>query len=159
MWFLVFHIFARLFWRARETLVKQPPGSVPVFKKGRRCEPGNYRPVSLTCVMCKLMEHIICTHIRSHLDRHGILTYLNHGFRSRHSCESQLIFTTHDFLVRMDQKGEEADILVLDFSKAFNTVPHKRLLHKLEFYGKKQNPGSPVTILDGPSVKMFSAEQ
>ena len=41
----------------------------PVFKKGSRCEPENYRPVSLTCVMCKLLEHIICSHMRAHFDR------------------------------------------------------------------------------------------
>ena len=102
----------------------------PVFQKGPRCEPGNYRPVSLACVMCKLMEHFICTHIRSHSDRHGILSDLNHGFRSRHSCESQLLITTHDFLARMDRR-EETDVLVLDFSKTVDTVPHKRLLQKL----------------------------
>ena len=95
----------------------------PVFKKGPQCEPGNYRPGSLTSVMCKLMERIICTHIRSHLDRYDILSDLNHGFQSRHSCESQLLITTHDFLARMDRR-EEVDVLVLDFNKAFDTVPH-----------------------------------
>ena len=45
----------------------------PVFKKGPRCEPENYRPVSLTCVMCKLMEHTISSHTRAHFDQHGIL--------------------------------------------------------------------------------------
>ena len=103
-----------------------------VFKKGPQCKHGNCRPVSLTCVMCKLMEHIICTHICSHLDRHGILSDLNHGFWSRHSCESQLLITTHDFLARMDQR-EEVGVLVLDFSKVFDTGQHKRLLKK--FYG------------------------
>ena len=67
----------------------------PVFKKGPRCEAGNYRPVSLTCVMSKLMEHVICTHMRGHFDRFGILTDLNHGFLSRHSCELQLFITTY----------------------------------------------------------------
>ena len=62
----------------------------PVFKKGPVCQAENYRPVSLTCVTCKLMEHILCSHIRSHLDLHGILSPLQHGFELvfpvRHSC-------------------------------------------------------------------------
>ena len=90
----------------------------PVFKKGSRCEPENYRPVSLTCVMCKVLEHIICSHLRAHFDRYGILTEYNHGFRSRHSCESQLLITTHDLLTRLDRR-QEVDVLVLDFSKAY----------------------------------------
>ena len=106
----------------------------PVFKQGTRCLPENYRPVSLTCVTCKLLEHILCTHIRGHLDRHGILTPANHGFRSRHSCESQLLLTTHDLLQKIDQ-GDQVDLAILDFSKVFDTVPHQRLLNKLKFCG------------------------
>ena len=60
----------------------------PVFKKGARCMPENYRPVSLTCVPCKILEHIIAKHYRKHLERHEILTPLNHGFRSKFSCET-----------------------------------------------------------------------
>ena len=106
----------------------------PIFKKGPRSEPANYRPVSLTCITCKMLEHIICSHIRAHMDKHGILTSFNHGFRSKHSCESQLLLTTHDLLTRMDCR-EQVDVAVLDFSKAFDTVPHLRLLWKLELLG------------------------
>ena len=70
----------------------------PVYKKGPCCDAENYRPVSLTCVLSKLMEHILCTHIRTHFDEHSILTELNHRSRKKHSCESQLMITTHDFL-------------------------------------------------------------
>lgn len=106
----------------------------PVFKKGARNNPANYRPVSLTCVICKLTEHVLCTHIRSHLDQHGILTSANHGFRAGHSCETQLLLTTHDLLKCRDQ-GHQIDVGILDFSKAFDTVPHRRLINKLRLYG------------------------
>ena len=67
----------------------------PIFKKGATCQAENYRPVSLTCVTCKMLEHIIYHHERSHLDRHCILSPLQHGFRSGHSCETQLLTTMY----------------------------------------------------------------
>ena len=62
----------------------------PVFKKGSKLQAVNYRPVSLTCITCKLFEHIICRHVLGHLEQHKILTELQHGFRSGRSCETQL---------------------------------------------------------------------
>ena len=106
----------------------------PVFKKGDKCVAANYRPVSLTCVSCKLLEHILCSQIRDYLDKHGIITPYQHGFRQKLSCESQLLVTTHDLLKRLD-KREDVDIAILDFSKAFDVVPHERLLRKLRLYG------------------------
>ncbi len=106
----------------------------PVFKKGAKCEAANYRPVSLTCVACKLLEHILCSHIRNHLDKYNVLSPYQHGFRKKLSCESQLLATTHDLMSRLDQK-EEIDIGVLDFSKAFDVVPHQRLMRKIRLYG------------------------
>ena len=105
-----------------------------VFKKGERNKAENYRPVSLTSVACKLLEHIICRHLRNHLERHNILTDRNHGFRSGYSCETQLITTLHDLFESYDA-GKQTDVVILDFSKAFDTVPHNKLLHKLDHYG------------------------
>jgi hypothetical protein len=69
-----------------------------VYKKGDTHAAENYRPVSLTSVPCKLLEHIICKYIMKHLERHRILTSLNHGLRSDYSCETQLLVTLHDFM-------------------------------------------------------------
>ena len=80
------------------------------------------------------MEHIICKHILIHLEKHNILTDLQHGFRSGHSCESQLIITLNDLLESFDNK-DQVDMVILDFSKAFDTVPHQKLLHKIRNYG------------------------
>ena len=83
-----------------------------------------YCPVSLTC---KLFEHIL-----AHLEDHKVLTDLQHGFRSGRSCETQLVTTFQDPAQMHNKKGSQIDIAILDFSKAFDTVPHDGLLSKLK---------------------------
>ena len=102
---------------------------IPIFKKGDKTDPANYRLVSLTSVPCKIMEHIIFSAVMKHFDNNKILSY-QYGFSKNHSCEHQLINTTEDLAKIRDQKGQ-ADVLILDFSKALDTVPHRHLIHKL----------------------------
>ena len=106
----------------------------PVFKKGDRHAAENYRPVSLTSVLSKTLEHIVCSELHKHFEKHDVLTKVNHGFRSGFSCETQLTITT-DELARNIERGLQTDVAILDFSKAFDTVPHRKLLHKLRAYG------------------------
>ena len=107
---------------------------VPIFKKGAKHDPSNYRPVSLTAVLCKLMEHVVYKDIMNHLENFDILFANQYGFRKNHSCETQLILIVED-LARNIDNGDQMDMIILDFSKAFDKVPHRRLLNKLEFYG------------------------
>lgn len=106
----------------------------PVFKKGDRSKAGNYRPISLTCICCKLLEHVIRHEISEHLDRREIISDAQHGFRKRRSCVTQLITTVDDLSKELEAKGQ-MDTILLDFAKAFDKVPHERLLLKLHFYG------------------------
>ena len=105
-----------------------------VFKKGEKTNPANYRPVSLTCILCKTMEHIVFSQLMNHLDRKKDLRNFQHGFRRNHSCETQLLNTAEELSRRLDMR-QTIDLLILDFSKAFDTVPHRRLLHKIQHYG------------------------
>ena len=80
------------------------------------------------------MEHIVLSHLNTHLSANGILSPLQHGFRAGMSCETQLVLTCHDWANILNQQGQ-VDALLLDFSKAFDKVSHTKLLHKLSQYG------------------------
>ena len=106
----------------------------PVYKKGEKYIAENYRSISLTCICCKLMEHIVTSHIMNHADNNSILYPLQHGFRSKRSCETQLVEFVEDITCNM-AAGKQTDILIMDFSKAFDKVCHSLLVHKLRHYG------------------------
>lgn len=103
---------------------------VPVFKTGDRSDPSNYRPISLTCISCKLFEHILYSNIADHLDKNSFFFPKQHGFRAGFSCETQLFEFTTDLHLSLDSLFQ-TDAIYLDFSKAFDRVPHQRLICKL----------------------------
>ena len=82
--------------------------------------------VSLTCVPCKLLEHIVCSNIMAHLDEYKLLSDRQHAFRKGHSCETQLTMVINDWAKILDNRGQ-VDTFILDFEKAFDTPPHELL--------------------------------
>ena len=110
----------------------------PVFKKGERYRASNYRPISLTSIVCKLLEHIITSHMMNFLEDHNILYDLQHGFRKARSCESQLLSLYHDLAQSRDGRIQ-TDLIIMDFAKAFDKVPHRHLAAKLSHYGIRGN--------------------
>ena len=105
----------------------------PLFKKGNRKETSNSRPISLTCICCKVLEHIIHTNIMSHLETNNILSNAQFGFHKHHSAELQLIQTSHDLALSLHNKSQ-TDAILLNFSKAFDEVSHHHLILKLQHY-------------------------
>ena len=108
--------------------------STPIFKKGLRSDPSKHRPISLTCICCKITEHIMLSHIAKHTAKNNIIINEQHGFRNKLSTITQLINTTTDWANTLNNKGQ-TDITFLDFSDAFDKISHKFLLSKLHYYG------------------------
>ena len=105
-----------------------------IFKKGLKSDRGNYRPISLTSVISKVMESIVKDAIIAHLMKHGILSDEQHGFVPGRDCITQLLICMEDW-TNMAEQGKSFDIIYTDFSKAFDSVAHERLLLKLEHLG------------------------
>jgi hypothetical protein len=106
----------------------------PIFKKGVKSDPGNYRPVSLTSVCCKLLESIIRDDIVHHLLQNKLLRSSQHGFMANKSCTTNLLEFLETLTSAVDE-GDAMDVIFLDFAKAFDKVPHKRLMAQLKGHG------------------------
>ena len=106
----------------------------PIFKKGDRHQAKNYRPVSLTSVVCKIMESIIRDKIMYHLVHNQLLTKYQHGFVKGRSCVTQILAVLDKWTEALDN-GSNIGSIYLDFAKAFDSVPHKRLLMKMKSFG------------------------
>ena len=106
----------------------------PAYKKGDKHDAINYRPISLTCICCKLLEHVISSNLMLHLETNQLLYDLQHGFRSSRSCETQLISFLQN-LAQSNNDNIQTDVIIMDFAKAFDKVPHRHLIYKLKYYG------------------------
>ena len=106
----------------------------PLFKKGDKTQASNYRPISLTCITVKIFEKIVKDHVLSHFLNNNLLSPYQHGFRPGHSCVTNLLTVIDSWTQALDN-GIAVDNIYLDFAKAFDKVPHKRLLVKLAAYG------------------------
>uniref|UniRef100_A0A8C3I5X8 Reverse transcriptase domain-containing protein n=1 Tax=Chrysemys picta bellii TaxID=8478 RepID=A0A8C3I5X8_CHRPI len=107
---------------------------MPTFKKGSRGDPSNYRPVSLTSVLGKLVETILKNKIVRYVEEHKLMGKSQHGFCKGKSCFTNLLEFFEGVSKHVD-KGHPVDIVYLGFQKAFDKVPHQRLLHKLSCHG------------------------
>jgi hypothetical protein len=106
----------------------------PIFKKGDRKLASNYRPISLTSVACKIMESIIRDEIVKHLDKYNLIKDSQHGFRRNRSCLTNLLHFYNQLIEQYDEHGA-VDVIYLDYSKAFDVIPHKKLIIKLKAHG------------------------
>ena len=109
-----------------------------IFKKGIRSSQGNYRPVSITSVISKIMESIIRDAIVAHMVKHNLLSDDQHGFVPGRDCITQLLLCMEEW-TSMIAKGEAFDVIYTDFSRAFDSVAHERFLQKLVKMGLAGN--------------------
>ena len=105
-----------------------------IFKKGNRRVAGNYRPVSLTSTICKTLESIVREKIIQHMRDNNLFSKHQYGFIDRRSTTLQLLYILDEWTEILDDGGT-VDVVYMDFMKAFDKVPHERLLAKLSAYG------------------------
>ena len=105
-----------------------------IFKAGIRSLAENYRPVSLTCILCKTMERLLRDHIVDHMLNNNFFSIYQFGFLRGRSAVLQLLCALVDWTNTIDE-GYSVHIIYADLRKAFDTVPHRRLIEKCRSYG------------------------
>ena len=107
----------------------------PVFKEGSPSDPANYRPISLTCIACKILQSGVKDALLQFLLKHKLINKHQHGFLSCKSTTTQLLECGLDWNIANVNARSNIDIIYLDFSKAFDSVMHAKLIAKLACYG------------------------
>ena len=107
----------------------------PIFKKGSKMQPKNYRPISLTSNIIKIFERVIRAQLVEYLEHNNLISNNQHGFRKGHSCLSELLAHYHDIVSGLANANADSDLIYLDFAKAFDKVDHDLLLKKFKLYG------------------------
>src|ERR1700690_3266471 len=111
---------------------------IPVHKNGPCSNPSNYRPISITSIICRTMERVIKDQLVSYLTKSNLICMEQHGFSKGKSILTNLLESTSDWHWNIESHSS-VDVIYLDLSKAFDSVVHAKLMFKLKQYGIRDN--------------------
>ena len=130
------HIFSNLVQTEIIPGAWKSPIVTAIHKKGSTHEPGNYSPISLTSIVCKTMDRLVKRRLITQLEMNNLLGDSKHGFKNKRSCLTSLLDSFAQVKDTYDtDNNKTADLVYLDFQKAFDKVPHVRLLLKVNAHG------------------------